>query len=684
MFTNYVCPFCGHNLYFEQLFYRCNSCHKKFDILHNIPQFDKRANHYGDPIHNDDMSDSTSNTKWGQRLEKIFNDFQPHDVRAEFADMHFLEARAGWKYLTDLSNTEYALVLGHGMEITSLNLCRTFNNVFAMGVGLDQLMLANKMGAAKGIKNLNIVRGGDTQFLPFPSDFFDLICVNDVLERVPLTDKQDRVNVNNKFLKGFNMMIEPWSKSNPVKMQMHFLNEINRILKPNGTMYLAIENRFNYRYFLKTPDRHMNLLFPSIMPRFFANLYSLCAKGESYRSYSHSYFGIKKILIKCNFKQLHFYSMKPDHRLFHEIIFLDKMNMQQANQGSIKERIKNRLFRSKYLCPSFGIIARKYEDGGDFIRSILKIVAYEHKRTYKLSRYHVMMKGNVVLDIVDVNDPSHGLIIKIPVDDISETQNRNNYAMLSSIHKNSFIPEAIKGLIPRPAGKHTINCQNIYVEDKMNGIPAIRTVSDNQAKDKVLTNALDFLVSLHKATLTKVIWSEKNYIQKIGNMIERLKRVGKYGQDAFEKIDRILRNEFIGRDILLAQKHGDFSFANILIDPDNYSLLGIIDWDNSEYDRPILIDLINLIESTYSFKNLELGFTVTNILLKNNLSREETVILHKYISIFGYSENVVLPYTLLYWLYHFDSQIKYDFLIHNPEWMRENYYNVIVAINNIF
>jgi hypothetical protein len=145
----------------------------------------------------------------------------------------------------------------------------------------------------------------------------------------------------------------------------------------------------------------------------------------------------------------------------------------------------------------------------------------------------------------------------------------------------------------------------------------------------------------------------------------------------------MLRNKFVGREISVAQKHGDFSFPNILINPENHGILGIIDWDNSEDGYPLLIDLLNLIESTYNCKNLELGYTITNILLKDKLTDEEKVILNRYLSIFGYAEDHILPYTILYWLYHFDSQIKYNFLIYNPKWMMENYYNVTTAINKI-
>jgi ubiquinone/menaquinone biosynthesis C-methylase UbiE len=573
-----------------------------------------------------EILNSIDNMSWGQCLESLFNENRADDVKSEFANMLFLETLAGWKFITDLSNAENALDLSCGTGIISLNLCRSFKNVFAMDRSLEQLKLAKKMIEARGFKNLTTVHGDDTKTLPFPSEYFDLICVNGALEQVPLNSEDFRSDLKGKLFKGLDVTIKQRVGANPLKIQMNYLNEINRILKPNGTLYLATGNKFNYHLFLKTSHTHTKLSYTSLIPRFIANMYSLVARKGSYRSYTHSYFSLKKILGNCSFKQIDFYSLKPDHRLFYEIIFFDNRKAQQVPERDIKEKIKEGLYRNKYFCPSFGIVANKERGRNNFLQSILNLVVKENKGNYDVNKYHVMKKGNVVLDLVDMNDKTRGLIVKIPIDDVSESQNVKNYAILSRIHENPSIPQDVKGLIPRPIGKHTVNGQNIYIEEKFNGLQAGRAVRDEQVKDRVIRNAFDFIVGLHKATLRRVRWTENDYSKMIGNSIERVLRVGKKGEGAFAKIDNMLRNKFVGREISVAQKHGDFSFPNILINPENHGILGIIDWDNSEDGYPLLIDLLNLIESTYNCKNLELGYTITNILLKDKLTDEEKVI----------------------------------------------------------
>ena len=685
MFTNYQCPFCGHTLVFDHSLFLCTSCGKQFEAMHDVPLLGSEGP--GQDPGRGVSTGSRDNLSWDRHLEEIFRALPSDNARAKYALRFFVEMQAGWKYLTDLSHADNALVIGCGTGISSLNLCRSFRNVFVMDTDLHDLALVQRRGVDSGINNLSVVAAGDTQYLPFPTDFFDLICVNGVFELVPVLAQGGGVNDETELRRGQKAPAGSWRASGPLNIQVNFLNEIYRMLKAKGTLYLAADNRFNYRNyrnFLNTPDNHAGLASSSLLPRLLPDLSSLLAGRGRPRSYPRSYHALRKILKRCGFEHFDFYSLKPDHRLFQEILFFDKKKSRPISRGPLKERVKNKLFSSKYLCPSFGIVAGKNGKTDTFIQTLLNRVAGEFGKKYDVNRYHAMLKGNVVLDLIEKNDPSRGFIVKIAVDGIAESQNRKNYDMLSSLHNDGAIPGEIKGLIPRPRGRHTIDGQTVYLEDKMRGTQASRVGADERIQDRVLNNALDFIVSLHKATLTQTTWSEPEYMQCIGNVIERAGRISENGQDAFKKIDTMLRSLFIGSGLSVAHRHGDFSVANILIDPHDYTIQGIVDWDNAEQKRPVLVDLINLLESAYNnFKDFELGRTVTDVLLKKNLSYSEKALVRKYGSVFGCPEDSLVPYVLLYWLYHFDSQIKYNYLIHNPTWMRENYYNVLAEVRKM-
>jgi SAM-dependent methyltransferase len=685
MFTNYRCPSCSGPLHYNNSSFRCAACQIDFPIIREIPLLSNGAVNFQYPAYeteSDLFSGTADNTTPEPDVKTILDNLPSDGAKTKYALMYFVEMQAGWKYLTDLSHADNALIIGCGTGIASLNLRRSFSNVFVLDPIWSNLALVQKRHIQKGIDNFNVVAGGDTKYLPFPTGFFDLIYVNGVFEQVPLLVQDSGVNDKIMLPKSHQKSAQPLTASGSLDIQVNFLNEVNRILKANGVLYLATDNRFNYRNFITTPGKPTNPTPSSSLPRRFAGLFSFLT-GRS-RYYARSYHSLRKILKRCNFSHFDFYSPKPDHRLFQEILFFDRNNLRQPKGGAVKEKIKNKLYNNKYLCPSFGIVAGKDGRTENFVQTILRIVTDEFGKRYVLNRYHTMLKGNVVLDLVERTDPTSGFMVKIAVDDIAESQNSKNYDMLSRLHNNSAIPGKIKRLIPRPCGKHVIHGQTVYLEDKMRGLQASRAGTSEEIKDSILNNALDFIVSLHEATLQRTTWDEADYMKSIGNLIDRVRRAGKKDQPVFDKIDTVLRSSFIGTDLSLAYKHGDFSVVNILVDPIEYTIRGIIDWDNAEPQLPILIDLINLIESSYNnFNDFELGYTVTDILLKNNLSSSEKSIMRKYASRFGCPDDSLIPYTLLYWLFHFDSQIKYHYLIQNPKWMRDNYYNVLAKTNKL-
>ena len=634
MFTNYRCPFCGHPLVFDKALFVCRSCRKQFGVREEVPLFGSRPGSERDP--GGDASTATrEGGSWDQRVEELFRGLPSDDARAEQANLLFRETQAGWKYLIDLSRAECALVLGCGTGTVPINLCRSFTRVFVLDPSLASLEFAGLASHAKGLANLHLAQGGDTACLPFPSEFFDLICLNGS---------------------------EPAS----VLPQRDLVRELHRTLKPDGSLYFSTPNRLSYHHLFRAARGFFTPASHSPAPQ----------EGSSF-------FGLRRTLQQCRFRHLDLFSLWPDRRLFYEIFFFGEGKKRTASDGPLKARIKKTLDRNKYLCPSFGVVARKKTGEKSFLQKVVAFLAGELRKDFRLDACYVTAKGNVIADIADRNAPARGLIVKIPSDDIAELQNSRNYSMLLNLHDHPVLPQEIKRLIPQPQGTHRIDGQQFYCEDRISGIPAMRIVNDERVKDEVLASAVDFLLALHRATLSTSIWSEQTYDEKIGGVIERVARAGRAGRGAFARIDGLLRSAFIGREIAIAHRHGDFSFANIVIDPKSHALSGIIDWDSSSPGLPLAIDLVNVIESIYNFKDRELGQTITEVLFKNGQSRGETEQLKRYQSAFQCADDLLRPSIVLYWLYHLDSQLKYGHLARNPRWMRDNYFTVLTELDRL-
>ena len=101
------------------------------------------------------------------------------------------------------------------------------------------------------------------------------------------------------------------------------MDEIWRILKPGGSLYIGIENRFGYEYFLGKPDDHSFVTYTSLLPRFLANHRMKKKRGRHYRTYTYSYWGLKKLLREAGFRTANIAVSAPDYKNFAYLIPLD-------------------------------------------------------------------------------------------------------------------------------------------------------------------------------------------------------------------------------------------------------------------------------------------------------------------------------------------------------------------------
>ena len=117
----------------------------------------------------------------------------------------------------------------------------------------------------------------------FESDFekhltskYDLIVINGVLEWV-----------------GSGLM-----GASPRDYQKIFLEKCERLLTEEGQIFLAIENRWYPKWWLRDP--HSKLPFTTILPRKVANIYSKRKQKVQYRTWIYSRFGLVRLLRSTN------------------------------------------------------------------------------------------------------------------------------------------------------------------------------------------------------------------------------------------------------------------------------------------------------------------------------------------------------------------------------------------------
>lgn len=216
---------------------------------------------------------------------------------SQFDEYIMSKARADWLFhCVDFSSTKTCLDIGSGWGAIVFTLSSYFDEVWSLEAVKQRIEFQRIRREQENIKNIKFVRS-DWLTLPFPDNYFDIVSSNGVLEWVGLSD---------------------YSR-NPRELQLEFIREIRRILKPGGCLYIGIENRYSLDFFLGNKD-HSGLPFTSILPRNLSNVivrlsqkageyrqHNQMDKWPDYRTYTYSLKGYRDLLKTADFNQVDFY-----------------------------------------------------------------------------------------------------------------------------------------------------------------------------------------------------------------------------------------------------------------------------------------------------------------------------------------------------------------------------------------
>ena len=348
MTIRFQCPICKGNITKNEGTLVCNNCSSKWEIKDGIPIFSKTNQYFGEILRKEMIHCIKIAEKCGWR-SALFNFLRKkHPWVYKYATD---PSRADWRFLLPTAKRSVVLDVGCGWGNVSFSLAQESDIVIAMDITFEKVKFLDIRRKQEKITNIYPVCADVLDF-PFPENYFDTIIMNGVLEWVGCLNQY----------------------SNPQKTQEKALQNIFNGLKENGHLYIGIENRYGFNYFLGARDPHSNLPFTSILPRRLANLYSQMTKGENYRTYTYSYEEYIKILSKAGFSSIKFYCPLPDYREPRYIIPLDNSSpfkylfeniIDVKYQKSIKWAKLIRFARTapmwvvKHLVPSYSIICKK-------------------------------------------------------------------------------------------------------------------------------------------------------------------------------------------------------------------------------------------------------------------------------------------------------------------------------------
>jgi SAM-dependent methyltransferase len=306
-----VCPNCQIELAKDNRELFCPSCAQSWSIEKDIPWFSKSSPYWGeiDQASMQRLNSLARQKGWKSAL---------HQIAPQLSNYVTASSRTNWTSLLPLNPDWTALDIGAGWGGNAFPLSEHLKHVVALEVVLERAEFMEIRRQQEARDNLQVV-AASIHAMPLPRERFNLVVMNGILEWVALSAEGD-----------------------PGGVQKQILRRVHDLLAEDGWLYLGIENRFSFEAFLGAQD-DSGVPFTSLMPRKMADLYMQRIAPRhnrthdamsSYRTYTYSYWGYKRLLERCGFKDFQAWGTYSYNRP--KLLY----NLQDASE--FKERLNGR------------------------------------------------------------------------------------------------------------------------------------------------------------------------------------------------------------------------------------------------------------------------------------------------------------------------------------------------------
>ncbi|MCG3148415.1 MAG: hypothetical protein PCFJNLEI_01858 [Verrucomicrobiae bacterium] len=494
--------------------------------------------------------------------------------------------RSAWRFLANLVPTGVAVDFGCGWGANATGLAQNFGTVFAFDLSATRLEATLLRSRASGLTNLVPLLAGDTPKLPLASESVDLFALNGVLEYI------------GQFREG-----------EPRACQRAFLQEVWRVLKPTGQVYVGIENRYGWPFFLGARD-HPGTKYTSFLPRWLANRICQAQKNEPYRIYTYGYRASQKLLTEAGFAKVEMYAPYPHYSEFHLILPLNRPTaIRWAFQPHSRKRraaqaVLSRVNLLKHFTHCFTIIASKDPSSGSFVAEVGGLVPASARSARP---FYVEIPRNDKV-IIHLSSGAKGPATHLGLLSLTPREAERlsaSAASLQQVHAIPGLPDAVRHLIPTLVSHGTHQGQPYFIQTCAKGAPALRHLRETTFRTQCLDNAVHLLVTLGQATSQRRPCDEALFARLVSTPLQAI--ANRYPEQLTParctRFINFARGRWLERAVPLVVAHGDFGLQHIFVEHPNPTITGVIDWETLRIGDYPMGDLLNLLV----LSKLELG-----------------------------------------------------------------------------
>jgi SAM-dependent methyltransferase len=584
----------------------------------------------------------------GPGWEELFWDMQrqPEGTGRKLFERYRSSGRAGWKFLLPVGESAVALVIGGGWDSVAIGIARSCRSVVVCDPSMRSLRSLQDRARHEGLANIHCILSRVKGALPVASGF-DIAVIDGTLPG-----------------------ISPAGQRRSRSVHAALLAAVADVLRPQGVLYLAVENRMSYTR-LKRRGHRVEFLRDLLMPWAGAPPALRPHHPETVTPVAYARSTCERLLREVGLDSIRGYCALPHHRIPGQIVTLDGQGglaPQLPDHGGWRTKRKSDIRFLRRFGTSFSFVA---SSGGNsqpaFLDRFLTMLGDAGGRgPYECRRYLVRDTKAVLF----LSDPVGGRGIAHLSFDPGQGQNiRNNASFLLGLEQLD-----LDGVtFPKLLCKGVFEGHDYSVESHLEG-QSMSAILISPDPWRVIQDLARFLERLGQATRSD---GGRQWLHFESRLREEVAQIGATlidpgHRERFKAVGSYILEEASSRNLTTVWAHGDFGLGNCLGAPNSGSLSGVLDWEFAQRLGLPGWDLLRLFTIVRTERAAVPQGEIVGRLLAEGLEASESTIWNRYAESFGVERQEVPFLLLTSWLNRVSQSFRSRKRHMNVKWI-DNY-----------
>jgi len=410
---------------------------------------------------------------------------------------------------------------------------------------------------------------------------------------------------------------------------------VSRLLEPGGQCLVVTGNRWGWDNIKRA------LTFPK-RARALADVGGLPSLG-----------GLRRALRDASLAAQRVYGLYPDHRDTEEMLGWNRSLPLHRNRGAA--RILDRLGLVKWVHHGLAVVAGHDTAGSSFIDGLLRHLreSLALNATPEISDCRFQEIG-ALLAFVRLPGNREG-VLRVALSKLAQVRMERAGDILEALRTRA--PE-LYALAPPQLAAGVFHGRTYTLEAKLPGVTAASLMVNPQATRRILESTLELLASLNQVERRSHHVDQGFVERRLGPWFATMQRYVGGCSDRLEKIYGHLTHAFRGLDLPLVWAHGDLNVDNMLLDPRDLTLTGVIDWDHGTREGLPLHDLLHFLLSVRRLSgDRPIGDVVVSAMEGRLFEPHERAALTRHGTMLGIPESLRTPLLITYWAQHVGEQL---------------------------